>query len=355
MRKLLILMSLICGLGLTAALSETLPPQPMPAPMRDAEGHFIVSNGVGTPESAVNDQVSEDGFDNVDPDAAAAEGGEISVENNPAAMAAESAARAEALKSAGAAPQPVTLSAKLVDDGPIIPAGLVWRIFSVDESNGGDIQLVAHSDQATAVASLSPGEYLIQAAYGFAQATDTMTVLDKPESRVLVLDAGALRLSAKITGGLAIPSHSLKFEVFPQGQQDDSRAVIVSNVQPDELIHLNAGVYHVVSKFGAVNAIAETDIRVDQGQLTDATMFHDAAQVSLKLVSEVGGEAIADIDWTIQDENGDAIYRFTGTFPSMILAKGDYTVFAKRGTTVYNRDFSVVPGPAEEIQVLTSF
>ena len=44
----------------------------------------------------------------------------------------------------------------------------------------------------------------------------------------------------------------------------------------------------------------------------------------------------------------------TGTFPSAILAKGDYVVLAQRLDAVYNRDFSVVPGAPQEIEVLTS-
>jgi hypothetical protein len=35
------------------------------------------------------------------------------------------------------------------------------------------------------------------------------------------------------------------------------------------------------------------DLRVEPGQLTDATLYHRAAQMSFKLVSEAGGEAIA--------------------------------------------------------------
>ena len=344
MRHFLILAALICGLGLSAVFAQEAAPAPSPAPMRDADGQFL-----GAAAEMVEEMVEENGGDGSE-----LLEGELPPEDSAAAAAAEQAARAEALKEIGAAPQPVTLSAKLVDDGPIIPSGLTWRIFSADATNSSDIELVQRSEQATAVVSLPPGEYLVQSAYGFAQATDTLTVLDEPQSRVLVLDAGALRLNAKVTGGTDIAPRQLKFEVYPQGQEDDPRAIIVGSVQPGEIIHLTAGVYHVVSKYGALNAVAATDIRVEKGQLTDATLFHDAAQVSLRLVSEIGGEAIADVDWTIKDASDTTVYQFTGTFPSAILEAGDYVVLARRGTAVYNRDFSVVPGTPQEIQVLTA-
>lgn len=339
MRHSLILAVLIFALAVPAAFGQV----PAPAPVRDAEGQFV---GIEAPVAAEVEPTPEE---MAPPDAEMMDAPDITVDDNAAALAAEQAAKA-----LDAEPQPVTLSAKLVDDGPIIPSGIAWRVFSAEDTGSGDIELVGRSDQATAVLTLPPGDYLAQAAYGFAQATDTLTIADAPQARVLVLDAGALRLNAKVTGGQDIRDSMLKFQIFPQGLEDDPRSVIVNNVRPDEIVHLNAGVYHVISTYGAVNARAETDIRVDQGQLTDATMFHDAAQVSFRLVSELGGEAIADVDWTIKDMNGDTVYQYTGTFPSIILAAGDYMVFAQRGSAVHNRDFSVVPGPAHEIEVLTS-
>ncbi len=341
MRHFLILATILTGLGFAPALAQSADPYPAAAPVRNAAGE-IVSRAAPTDDTETEPP-------------AATQPEELSPEDNAAALAAELAARVAELRSSGAAAQPVTLSAKLIDDGPIIPSGLVWRIFSADETTNGDVKIIDRTEQATAVFSLPPGEYLAQAAYGYAQASDTLVVTDAPQSRVLVLDAGALRLNARISGDLEIPSRYLRFEIYPQGLGDDPRSVITKNVQPGDLVHLNAGVYHVVSRYGAVNAVAETDLRVDKGQLTDATLFHDAAQVSFRLVSDTGGEAIADVDWTINDSAGNTVYRFTGTFPSAILASGDYVVLAQRGDTVYNREFAVISGPSQEIEVLTSF
>lgn len=346
MRHILIPALLFLTMSVAAALGQEPPPDPSPAPARNAEGQFVGAGSDAEIAPTAAEAAEDAGAET--PDAGTADG-----TSDLAEVAANAAAQAAEAAAAGP-PQPVTLSAKLVDDGPLIPSGLAWRIFSAEASQTGDIALVGRSDQATAVFELKPGDYLAQAAYGLAQATDTLTVTDAPTARVLILDAGALRLDARITGGQLIPDSVLSFDIYPQGEADDPRAVIVRNVRPGELIHLNAGVYHVISRFGAVNAVASTDIRVDQGQLTDATMFHDAAQLSFRLVSELGGEAIADVDWKIVDTTGATVYEFTGTFPSCILAQGDYTVIAQRAGAVFNRDFSVVPGPAHEIEVLTS-
>jgi hypothetical protein len=37
-----------------------------------------------------------------------------------------------------------------------------------------------------------------------------------------------------------------------------------------------------------------------------------------------------------------------------VLQEGDYTVFGKRGDTVYNRDFEVQPSQPKDVEVLTT-
>ena len=113
-------------------------------------------------------------------------------------MAAEEAARAAELKAEGGAPQPVTLSAKLVDDGPVIPSGLAWRVYAADL--GHEVAMSNWSRapiRRPAVLSLPPGEYLVQAAYGFAQATDTVTVTDAPQPACSCLTPGRCALKPR--------------------------------------------------------------------------------------------------------------------------------------------------------------
>lgn len=123
----------------------------------------------------------------------------------------------------------------------------------------------------------------------------------------------------------------------------------------NDILTVNAGTYHIVSYFGDMNATVRADLRVEPGQLTDATLYHRAAQVSFKLVSEAGGEAIADIDWTVKTADGaSTVFTNTGAFPSTVLQEGDYLVLAKRGDAVFNREFEVQPGQPKEIEVLTA-
>jgi hypothetical protein len=269
-------------------------------------------------------------------------------------QATQPQARPTPQPSVPAVPQPVTLTALATDGGQPIQQGVVWRVFSAKPDAGGQLTLAAKSDSAVAKIKLAPGQYVVDAAYGRAQASDTLTVNPGSNDKSLVLDAGGLRLNAAIIGDVPIPINLLRFDILTPGQSDSDRTVVAQNLAANDIITLNAGTYHVVSYFGDVNAIVRADLKVEAGQLTDATLYHRASQISFKLVSETGGEAIADIDWTVKGSDGTTIFTNTGTFPSTVLEEGDYTVLAQRGSQVFNRDFQVQPGQPKEIEVLTT-
>ena len=54
-------------------------------------------------------------------------------------------------------PQPVTLMAKITDDGNTLPDGVTWRVFETRTDAAGDLVLAQKSDDATAHLELPPG------------------------------------------------------------------------------------------------------------------------------------------------------------------------------------------------------
>jgi hypothetical protein len=93
-------------------------------------------------------------------------------------------------------------------------------------------------------------------------------------------------------------------------------------------------------------------LRVQAGKLTDMVIVHRAAKITLKLVSERGGEAIASTAWSVLTPGGDVIKESIGAFPVVILAEGDYIAIARQDGKVHNRDFKVEAGVDREIEVL---
>lgn len=258
----------------------------------------------------------------------------------------------EAIAALTSVPQPVSLTARITPDGAPLLEGVVWRIFDATETAGSDMALVAKSDAGTADIELPPGDYVVHVAYGRAQVSEPLSVVPGGNAHSFVLDAGALRLNSAVTGDIAIPAELLRFDIFTG--DPGGRNLVAEGLVANEIVTLNAGTYHIVSHFGDINAVVRADLRVETGQLTDATLYHHASQVAFKLVSEEGGEAIADVEWTIKTAEGETVFSELGAFPSTVLAAGDYLVLAKQGDQVFNREFQVQPGSAREVEVLTA-
>jgi hypothetical protein len=271
----------------------------------------------------------------------------------PAAVPSEQSAATEAIAAVSSVPQPVTLTARITQDGTPIPEGLVWRIFDGTPDADGEMALIAKSDSGAATLDLPPGDYVVHVAYGQAQVSETLSVVPGTNSHDVVLDAGALRLNSAVSGDIPISPALLHFDIYTAGDEA-SRALVADDLPPNEIVTLNAGTYHIVSRFGAINAVVRADLRVEPGQLTDATLYHHAAEVSFKLVSEEAGEAIADVEWTVKTADGATVFSERGAFPSTVLAEGEYLVLAKLGDQVYNREIQVQPGGRREIEVLTA-
>lgn len=249
----------------------------------------------------------------------------------------------------------LTLAAKLTEDGDDISRGLVWRVFKPDAGPDGKLPLVASSQGGTSVFTLEPGSYLVHASFGRAGATKRITVGREGRRENLVLDAGGLKLDAVLAGGVRIPSDKLKFSIYEaQPESDGERALIIPDVSPNTVVRLNSGVYHVVSTYGSVNAIIRSDIKVEAGKLTEATVEHRAAELTMKLVRETGGEGIADTSWSILSQSGDPIREMVGAYASVVLAEGTYTIVAKNRERIYQRDFTVEGGHNQEVEVLAS-
>lgn len=340
MRHLLTALLMLGLLAPTFAVAQNEPPVPRPRPDRGD----VVSTPANAPAPPA-DNAQGDGVPILDePPAASA--------LSPAAALPDTPATA-AINSATASPQPVVLTAQVTENGGNIPEGLVWRIFDTKTDAAGELALVAKSDEAMASFTLAPGQYLVHVAYGRAQTSDTLDVVEGGNSKQIVIDAGGLRLNAAIVGDIPISPAMIRFDVLTAGADND-RQMVAEAVLPNDVLTLNSGTYHVVSHFGSINAVVRADLRVEAGQLTDATLFHKASEVAFKLVTEAGGEAIADVEWTVKTEKGETIFTELGAVPTTVLAEGDYLVLAKRGDKVFNREFAVLPGQPQDVEVLSS-
>ena len=257
--------------------------------------------------------------------------------------------------SQGAPLKDIRLEALLQEKGEPVEQGLTWRVFSPIPGSDGKLPLVATSEGGAAAFQLVPGEYFVNVAFGRAGATRKIRVPENgpADTQVLVLDAGGIMLNAVSGSDVRIPPNELSFSIFSSDvKEDGERALVMADVKPDTVVRLNTGTYHVVSNYGSVNAVIRADIQVEAGKLTEATIQHRAAKLTLKLVSEPGGEAIADTAWSILTSSGDVVSESVGAFPTLVLAEGGYTAIARNDEKIYQRDFTVKAGVNTDVEVL---
>lgn len=249
----------------------------------------------------------------------------------------------------------ITFAAQLTPDGGEVPRGMVWRVFKPVPANDGKLPLIASAQGGTSQFQLEPGSYLVHAAFGRAGATKRVTVTKEGRREIFVLDAGGLKLDAVSSGGVRILASKLRFAIYEEKvAANGERALVIPDVSPNAVVRLNAGVYHVVSTFGTINAVIRSDIRVEAGRLTEVTVEHKAAELTLKLVREAGGEAIADTSWSIFSASGDSVREVVAAFASVVLSEGEYIFVARNRDRIYQRDFTVVGGRNQDVEVLAN-
>ncbi len=246
------------------------------------------------------------------------------------------------------------LSARYGRDFPQpINANLIWRIYPMRPDQSGAFRPIKEDKSPTPTFVLPAGDYVVQVTFGLASAAKTVHLKSEVTREVFEIAAGGLRLEGRV-GDVKIPAGQISFDIFPGSQFDPGeKQPVASGVTTGEVIVVPEGTYHIVSNYGDSNSIVRSDIRVAAGKLTDVTVTHRAAVIMLKLVSEHGGEALANTNWSVLTPGGDEIVRsIGGAFPKVILAEGEYRAIARNDGKTYQRTFKVITGVDGDIEVL---
>jgi hypothetical protein len=250
----------------------------------------------------------------------------------------------------------LAVSARFGRDLPPIGSGLHWRVYPGRPDSNGGFRLLKEDRGASPVFALPPGSYVIHVGFGLASASKAVNLRSdaaREVREVFEIPAGGLRIEGKV-GDARIPPGQIAFDLYRGSQFDpgDKRPVAQA-IAGGSVILTPEGTYHIVSNYGDANSVVRSDIRVQAGKLTDATVIHRAAVITLKLVNEWGGEARANTQWSVLTPGGDVIKdSIIGAFPRVILAEGDYRVIARNDDRTHERAFKVITGVDGEVEVL---
>jgi hypothetical protein len=245
----------------------------------------------------------------------------------------------------------LSLSAHFGKDAPTIGGGLTWRVYAAKAEANGNFKLVKEDKSPSPTLPLPPGDYIVHVGFGLATSVKPVTLLGAPVREEFDLPAGGLRMEGRV-GDVRIPSGQISFDVYKGSQfEAGDRRPIAEHVMTGEVVVVPEGTYYIVSNYGDANSVVRSDIRVAAAKLTDITVTHRAAAITLKLVGQTGGEALANTAWSVLTPGGDVIKESIGAFPRVILAEGEYRAIARNESKVYEREFTVVTGVDGDVEV----
>jgi hypothetical protein len=246
----------------------------------------------------------------------------------------------------------LSLSARYGKDLGNINGGLVWRIFADRPDENGTFKMIKEDRNATPNLVLQPGNYVVHVSLGLVSAVRAVTLKAETDREAFVLPAGGLRIEGRV-GTSKIPQNQISFAIYKGSQfEGGDRASLVPNVAAGDVVLLPEGTFYIISNYGDANSVVRSDIRVQAGKLTDVVVTHRAAVITLKLVSDKGGEALANTAWSVITPGGDVIKESIGAFPKVVLSEGEYRAIAKNEGKVYERPFNVVNGVDGEVEVV---
>ena len=282
--------------------------------------------------------------------------GPASIPNLPAPLTQPSIAAVPPVVAPQGAAAPnqavLALTARFGKDLPQISNGLVWRGFSDRPDETGNFKLIREERGATPNIVLPPGNYVVHVALGLVSAVRPVTLKAETDRESFVLPAGGLRIEGRV-GTSKIPQNQISFAIYKGSQFElGERASLVPNVAAGDVALLPEGTYYIISNYGDANSVVRSDIRVQAGKLTDVIITHRAAVITLKLVSDRGGEALANTAWSVITPGGDVIKESIGAFPRVVLSEGEYRAIAKNEGKVFERAFNVVNGVDGEVEVV---
>jgi hypothetical protein len=246
----------------------------------------------------------------------------------------------------------LAVSARYGRDAPLINSGLIWRVYAAKADANGVFRLLKEDKAATPTFVLPPGNYVVHASLGLASAAKAVQLRAETVREAFEIPAGGIRLEGRV-GDIRIPAGQISFDIFPGSQFDATeRRAVAQAVLTGDVVLLPEGTYYIVSNYGDGNSVVRSDVHVQAAKLTDIVVSHRAAIITLKLVNDNGGEALANTQWTVLTPGGDVIKESIGAFPRVVLAEGDYHVIARNEGKTFQRDFKVSSGVDGEVEVL---
>gem|GEM_PF-809542 len=230
------------------------------------------------------------------------------------------------------------LSARLSESGGLIERDISWLL--------RDAQGVVVYDKTTELAqvSLPPGDYSVEARYGSASFSQSLTLLEANRLMVsFVLEVGGIRVLPRVQG-LGLTAAQTESLVYALSGADKGKLITISKV-PGEILRVKSGDYRIESRFATGNAVAVADVHVSAGLMSAVEIDHAAGLARLSYV----GAPDAHVSWLVANAHGEQLPAIDGLSASLVLKPGAYTAKARIGTELLTASFDIIAGQERDI------
>jgi hypothetical protein len=230
------------------------------------------------------------------------------------------------------------LSARLSESGGLIERDISWTL---RDAQG---LVVYGKNTELANVALPPGDYSIEARYGSASFSQSLTLLEANRLMVsFVLEVGGIRVLPRVQGlGLAaVQTQSL---VYALSGADKGKLITISKV-PGEILRVKSGAYRIESRFATGNAVAVADVHVNSGMMSAVEIDHAAGLARLSYV----GAPDAAVSWLVTNDQGEQLPPIDGLSASVVLKPGAYVARARVGAELLTASFDIAAGQERDI------
>lgn len=237
------------------------------------------------------------------------------------------------------------LAARLHEVGGLITRPINWTVKRLDLSAKGSV--VYKKALPVAETALEPGDYLVEASYGFHQVATAVTIL--PGQRIgitLILNVGGIRTLSTVQHNDLPTGIYARHAVYSLTGPNKGR-LIVDKAGQGHVLRLAAGTYRVESRFMPGNTVAESTVTVKPGILSSMEVAHKAGLARIT----VGTDLNAAVAWEIRSLGNSWSRNQTDPEAAMVLAPGRYQITAiVNGTTVVE-EFAINAGENRHVRL----
>ncbi len=186
-------------------------------------------------------------------------------------------------------PEPNTvLSAVLANGTPPLDAGVTWEIYKVTVTPTGQVRTAETpgwtAGGGQAQLKLPEGRYAVRAAYGFASASDSLTVNAGKAEKTVALNAGTVAAQAFLAPDSGAAGGVLF--VLSRRKAPGVLEELGRSSQSPAIFHVNAGEYTLQANAGLSKL--DTTVTVEAGKVSAVRMALNAGILDIKTLAAEG-------------------------------------------------------------------